>query len=144
MEWPNEAPFDHKAGAGVGPDINLETKEARDDDITVGPSETEDNQMAVAVANTGNRMWIEHAQDIEDEEEIKEIADSGRLQPHVELPSGGDGEDVYVAVGKSASSMDALSWALKNVVKPGSFVYLIHVFPEVQLIPTPCKSEVSF
>ncbi|XP_078165630.1 adenine nucleotide alpha hydrolases-like superfamily protein isoform X2 [Carex rostrata] len=137
MEWPNEAPFDHKAGVGVGADINLETKEAQDDDITARPSETEDNQMAVAVANTGNDMWMERAQDIEDEEEIMEIADSGRLQPHVELPNGGDGEDVYVAVGKSASSIDALSWALKNVVKPGSFVYLIHVFPEVQLIPTP-------
>ncbi|KAF3331399.1 U-box domain-containing protein 33 [Carex littledalei] len=148
MEWQNEATYHHKSGAGagasasasVGADINLEIKEARDDDITARPSEIEENRMAVAVSNTGNDMPMERAQDIEDEKEIIEVEDSGRLQPHVELPSGGDGEDVYVAVGKSASSMDALSWALKNVVKPGSFVYLIHVFPEVHQIPMPLGS----
>ncbi|KAJ0986913.1 hypothetical protein J5N97_005269 [Dioscorea zingiberensis] len=59
----------------------------------------------------------------------------------------GGSEDVYVAVGKRSSSMDALSWALKHLVKPSSFVYLIHVFPEVHHVPTPLglvpKSHVS-
>lgn len=53
------------------------------------------------------------------------------------------GEDcVYVAVGKSTSSMDALDWTLKHVVSlspPSIIVYLIHIFPEIRQIPTPCK-----
>ncbi|KAM0941694.1 putative rossmann-like alpha/beta/alpha sandwich protein [Dioscorea sansibarensis] len=61
--------------------------------------------------------------------------------------SSSNDEDVYVAVGKKKSSMDALSWALKHLVKPSSFVYLIHVFPEVHHVPTPLglvpKSHVS-
>ncbi|CAN6197950.1 unnamed protein product [Urochloa humidicola] len=51
--------------------------------------------------------------------------------------SGGGGEDVYVAVGKGGSSMAALSWALRRLTKPRSFVYLVHVFPVVTSIPTP-------
>ncbi|KAL5974345.1 hypothetical protein ACLOJK_031009 [Asimina triloba] len=46
-------------------------------------------------------------------------------------------EDVYVAVGKSSSSMDALTWTLKHGATPSTFVYLVHVFPEVHHIPTP-------
>ncbi|KAH7689068.1 Adenine nucleotide alpha hydrolases-like protein [Dioscorea alata] len=61
--------------------------------------------------------------------------------------SSSNGEDVYVAVGKKKSSMDALSWALKHLVKPSTFVYLVHVFPEVHHVPTPLglvpKSHVS-
>lgn len=58
------------------------------------------------------------------------------------------GEDnVYVAVGKSESSMDALLWTLKHAVSPSTLVYLIHVFPELRHIPTPLgklpKSQVS-
>lgn len=56
-----------------------------------------------------------------------------------------NGDDmVYVAVGKSESSMDALAWAVKHAVNPSSLVYLIHVFPEVRHIPTPCKSVSLF
>lgn len=56
-----------------------------------------------------------------------------------------NGEDnVYVAVGKSESSMDALAWTLKHVVNNRStFVYLIHVFPELRYIPTPCTLRKS-
>ncbi|GAU14740.1 hypothetical protein TSUD_203890 [Trifolium subterraneum] len=46
------------------------------------------------------------------------------------------------AVGESSccSSMEALSWALKHSVTPNSTtVSLVHVFPQVKLIPTPCK-----
>lgn len=50
---------------------------------------------------------------------------------------------VYVAVGKSESSMVALEWALRHAVNPSTVVYLIHIFPEVQYIPTPCKLSLS-
>ncbi|KAK7246024.1 hypothetical protein RIF29_40881 [Crotalaria pallida] len=61
------------------------------------------------------------------------------------------GEDtVYVAVGKSETSMEALSWTLKNlVITPSTMVYLIHVFPDIKHIPSPLgvgmvpKSQVS-
>ncbi|XP_065852909.1 U-box domain-containing protein 35 [Euphorbia lathyris] len=51
---------------------------------------------------------------------------------------GGGGDCVYVAVGKSESSMDALSWTLKNLMNGEStMVYLIHVYPEIHYIPSP-------
>lgn len=57
---------------------------------------------------------------------------------------GGEGT-VYVAVGKSESSVNALTWSLKHAVNPSSstMVYLIHIFPEIRLIPSPCKSSLS-
>ncbi|XP_077236550.1 U-box domain-containing protein 33-like [Tasmannia lanceolata] len=47
------------------------------------------------------------------------------------------GIDMYVAVGKNSSSMDALLWTLKHSVNPSALVYLIHIFPEVHRIPSP-------
>uniref|UniRef100_A0A453RCZ3 UspA domain-containing protein n=2 Tax=Aegilops tauschii subsp. strangulata TaxID=200361 RepID=A0A453RCZ3_AEGTS len=55
-----------------------------------------------------------------------------------------DADDVYVAVGKGGSSMAALSWALRQLAKPRSFVYLVHVFPVVATIPTPCNQATLF
>ncbi|KAL2932225.1 U-box domain-containing protein 33 [Bienertia sinuspersici] len=53
---------------------------------------------------------------------------SGRLSDDV----------VYVAVGKSASSMDALEWTLNNIVHPPkTLVYLIHIFSHLKFIPSP-------
>jgi hypothetical protein len=52
-------------------------------------------------------------------------------------------DSVYVAVGKSNSSMEALAWTLRHAVNPSTMVYLIHVFPEIQLIPSPCKRSLS-
>ncbi|CAJ1962748.1 unnamed protein product [Sphenostylis stenocarpa] len=46
-------------------------------------------------------------------------------------------DTVYVAVGKSQSSMDALSWTLNNLATPSTIIYLIHVFPEIKLLPNP-------
>jgi hypothetical protein len=47
---------------------------------------------------------------------------------------------VYVGVGKSESSMDALSWTLKNaIIDSNTMVFLIHIFPEIHYIPSPCK-----
>ncbi|KAL5838888.1 hypothetical protein ACOSQ3_016057 [Xanthoceras sorbifolium] len=62
---------------------------------------------------------------------------------------GSDQADyIYVAVGKSESSMDALQWALKRAVNPSTtVVYLIHVYPEIKYIPSPLgklpKSQVN-
>ncbi|KAI9123971.1 hypothetical protein K1719_005271 [Acacia pycnantha] len=47
-------------------------------------------------------------------------------------------ECVYVGVGKSETSMEALSWTLKHLItSPSTIVYLIHVFPEIKHIPNP-------
>jgi hypothetical protein len=52
-------------------------------------------------------------------------------------------ECVYVAVGKSDTSMEALSWTLNNLISnhhsTNTMLYLIHVFPEIKHIPHPCK-----
>lgn len=64
---------------------------------------------------------------------------------------GGDIHDiVYVAVwnkniSQEESSMDALFWTLKHgVINPNSaIVFLIHIFPQTKLIPTPCKLSLS-
>lgn len=56
-----------------------------------------------------------------------------------------EGKDVYVAVGKD--DVDVVTWALENAVYPGGCVYLIHVFPPLNSIPTPVgrlsKGQVS-
>lgn len=44
---------------------------------------------------------------------------------------------IYVAVGKSQSSMDALSWTLRHAVNPSTSIFLIHVFPPVKFVPSP-------
>ncbi|KAK8350928.1 hypothetical protein V6Z12_A06G241600 [Gossypium hirsutum] len=59
-----------------------------------------------------------------------------------------DEDNVYVAVGKSQSSIDALSWTISHFINGSSTtVYLIHVFPEIHYIPSPLgklpKSQVS-
>lgn len=55
---------------------------------------------------------------------------------------------VYVGVGKSESSIDALSWTLKNaIIDSNTMVFLVHIFPEIHFIPSPLgrlpKSQVS-
>ncbi|XP_058115319.1 U-box domain-containing protein 37-like [Magnolia sinica] len=72
--------------------------------------------------------------------EIEEENPNEPLEARYRIPTPVEGvleEDVYVAVGKSSSSMDALVWTLKNDVTPATFVYLVHVFPQVHHIPTP-------
>lgn len=47
---------------------------------------------------------------------------------------------VYVGVGKSDSSVDALQWTIKNAITSSTtVVYLLHVFPEIRYIPSPCN-----
>ncbi|KAL6596597.1 hypothetical protein ACP70R_047240 [Stipagrostis hirtigluma subsp. patula] len=76
--------------------------------------------------------------------EIEELEPEERPAQHGASSTGAQGgggdataDDVYVAVGKGGSSAAALSWALRRLTKPRSFVYLVHVFPVVTSIPTP-------
>ncbi|CAI8615892.1 unnamed protein product [Vicia faba] len=46
-------------------------------------------------------------------------------------------DSIYVAVGKSDTSMEALSWTLNNLTTHSTILYLIHVFPEIKHIPHP-------
>lgn len=101
----------------------------------------------------------EEGDDIDDEKknkikipsEIKELFGfKGYLRPMPSIKEDIDDhssldESVYVGVGKGESSMDALTWALKHEVDPSSSttVYLIHVFPEVTYIPSPCELSPS-
>jgi hypothetical protein len=137
--------YDHDTYASSGADriasTDIVAKEEHGEETPACSSEIEEHtQMEVAVAGTSNSTLIACAKQIE-EPEIVPVDDFPLFPDQILIPSGGDGDDVYVAVGKSNSSLDALSWALKNAVKPGSWVYLIHVFPEVHEIPTPCKSR---
>ncbi|KAI3969457.1 hypothetical protein MKX01_020018 [Papaver californicum] len=56
----------------------------------------------------------------------------------------GERYKIYVAIGKSKSSREALIWALKHLlhdIPPPSysstFIYLIHVYPEILYVPVP-------
>ncbi|KAL6909653.1 hypothetical protein ACP4OV_001312 [Aristida adscensionis] len=71
--------------------------------------------------------------------EIEELEPEERPAAQQQGGGGGTAEDVYVAVGKGGSSAAALSWALRRLTKPRSFVYLVHVFPVVTTIPTPLR-----
>jgi len=80
--------------------------------------------------------------------EIEEEEDHNQTQHHVgPIPTiHGKEEDqeqeqdcVYVAVGRSNTSMDALSWTLNNLVSQSTIIYLIHVFPQIKHIPNPRK-----
>lgn len=76
---------------------------------------------------------------------IKEEFESSLFSFDINENSG----DVYVAVGKGESSMDAVLWTLKHIVNSSrtTLVYLLHIFPELRHIPTPLgnlpKSQVS-
>ncbi|KAF3783561.1 hypothetical protein EJ110_NYTH32263 [Nymphaea thermarum] len=60
--------------------------------------------------------------------------------PEVTPPAYSDEtSDVYVAVGRKNSSLDALQWALTEIAIPGTSVFLVHIFPPVTVIPTPCE-----
>lgn len=53
-------------------------------------------------------------------------------------------DSVYVAVGKSQTSMEALQWTLNNLATPHSTIlYLVHVFPQIKHIPNPRKLNIT-
>ncbi|XVF75154.1 hypothetical protein PTKIN_Ptkin13bG0164500 [Pterospermum kingtungense] len=78
---------------------------------------------------------------------IKEEVESSLFSFDFNGGSEDEERSVYVAVGKSESSMDALSWTLSHFVDTSTTLYLIHVFPEIRHIPSPLgmlpKSQVS-
>ncbi|XP_077216147.1 U-box domain-containing protein 37-like [Tasmannia lanceolata] len=95
-------------------------------------------------SDQGNKAWFEHdpltsSNLISTVNEIEEDHSSelSEINHHIPAPLTENGNQVYVAVGKNSSSMDALTWTLKHALNPSTFVYLIHVFPEVHRIPTP-------
>ncbi|KAI4975570.1 hypothetical protein ZWY2020_049177 [Hordeum vulgare] len=91
----------------------------------------EDDDTGLHPSNHGDSTW-----EIEElEPEDRTAGPPPRLSPRAAATS--DADDVYVAVGKGGSSMAALSWALRRLARPRSFVYLVHVFPVVATIPTP-------
>ncbi|KAI9124127.1 hypothetical protein K1719_005427 [Acacia pycnantha] len=60
------------------------------------------------------------------------------LEMSLEVAAEVEEECVYVGVGKSETSMEALSWTLKHLItSPSTMLYLIHVFPEIKYIPNP-------
>jgi len=79
--------------------------------------------------------------------EIEEEEDHNQTQHHlgpIATIHGKEEEEheqdcVYVAVGKSNTSMYALSWTLNNLVTQSTIIYLIHVFPQIKHIPNPSK-----
>jgi len=88
----------------------------------------------------------------EDLEELFEINLKGSLDTISEdcessvfsfdIDNNNDKDVVHVAVDNvGESSMEALSWTLKHAVTPSTTVYLIHIFPEIRLIPSPCESS---
>ncbi|CAA0408281.1 unnamed protein product [Arabidopsis thaliana] len=68
-------------------------------------------------------------------ESVRESQLEGRSSGTVSM----NGEDnVYVGVGKGDSSMEALRWAIDNLMTSSStLLFLIHVFPETRFIPYP-------
>ncbi|KAH7545402.1 hypothetical protein FEM48_Zijuj01G0089700 [Ziziphus jujuba var. spinosa] len=95
---------------------------------------------------------IEEEEDDDDDgsrevpKEVKELFEMREFAPmppiredQQEKSSSSCDDSVYVAVGKSESSMDALTWTVKHAINPSSstMVYLIHIFPEVRYIPSP-------
>ncbi|VAI73089.1 unnamed protein product [Triticum turgidum subsp. durum] len=97
-----------------------------------------DDDTGLRPTNNGDSTW-----------EIEELEPDDRTAgPPPPPPPGAaatsDADDVYVAVGKGGSSMAALSWALTQLARPRSFVYLVHVFPVVATIPTPCNQATLF
>lgn len=75
--------------------------------------------------------------------EIEEVDDSIETFDDDEIEQAAE-SCVYVAVGKSNTSMEALSWTLNNLFatdnSSNTILYLIHVFPEIKHIPNPCNN----
>ncbi|XP_054778695.1 U-box domain-containing protein 35-like [Prosopis cineraria] len=73
-----------------------------------------------------------------EEERSSELQENHRGSWAAASAVGVDEDCVYVGVGKSETSMEALSWTLKHLIaSPSTMVYLIHVFPEIKHIPNP-------
>ncbi|TVU11488.1 hypothetical protein EJB05_45076, partial [Eragrostis curvula] len=116
---------DHVAGASAADDGGWQPSDNNNSRHL--PSDNNNND------GGGGGTW--EIEELEPEERPRQSASSSAAA------QGGSGastaDDVYVAVGKGGSSMAAMSWVLRRLTKPGTFVYLVHVFPVVTTIPTP-------
>lgn len=80
--------------------------------------------------------FLDQIKNIDPLPSIKEESGSGDTSPFSLCFHSDD--VVYVAVGKTGSSMDALLWSLNHAVVNGSTpVCLVYVYPEIRYIPTP-------
>lgn len=96
---------------------------------------------SVGIHGFGGVCEIEEEDDRSELFEISRLAspreDYGESLFSLDMENGK--ENVYVGVGKCESSIDALAWTLKHAVTPSTIVYLVHVFPEIRHVLTPCK-----
>ncbi|KAI3745331.1 hypothetical protein L1987_58442 [Smallanthus sonchifolius] len=100
-----------------------------------------------------NNSWSHH-EIVEEEEDEEDDYRGIRLMPSIiEESSDGNGSDlfssdrnsndvVYVVTWRGSdellsASMDALVWTIGSDLHESSIVYLVHVFPELRVIPTP-------
>ncbi|KAK9113638.1 hypothetical protein Syun_020435 [Stephania yunnanensis] len=80
-----------------------------------------------------NFGWAEAGPDRNGQFMSPEIVEVGEESRSVSKDGGAN--DVYVAVGRD--DLDVLKWAIDHMVVPESRVFLVHVFPPVNNIPTP-------
>lgn len=108
------------------------TSEIEEEEENYNSSRSNSSQLLSEI-NDGNGMPMPLAP-------IKEEIESSFFSFDVANGNGTQEEDIiYVAVGKSQSSMDALSWTLRHAVNPSTLIFLIHVFPQVKFVPSPRK-----
>ena len=129
-------------------------------DNNINPHDEDEYYYGITASTSGSGIseieeeeenHVESARNGDVSREIKELLEVKRFSPMPSIKEEHDkgsvlsgAEDhnntVYVAVGKSPSSLDALDWTLKNAVNaPSVIVYLIHIYRETKQIPTPCK-----
>ncbi|XP_050228896.1 U-box domain-containing protein 33 [Mercurialis annua] len=91
-------------------------------------------------ASSSSEIEEENSNDSNRERKVMESIKEEPFEEISVISFGSKGEDcVYVAVGKSESSMDAVSWTLRNLIKnnESTILYLIHVYPPTHFIPSP-------
>ncbi|KAL1320452.1 hypothetical protein HN51_065156 [Arachis hypogaea] len=120
---------------------------------TMGSSQMFNNYYGIITSSSSEIVEIEEEEEEQDMKTSKLYLnnDAPRTMSRIsEGKSSEEEESVYVAVGKSETSMEALTWTLKNLATTSStIIYLIHVFPEIKHIPNPLgmgmipKSQVS-
>ncbi|KDO78595.1 hypothetical protein CISIN_1g021587mg [Citrus sinensis] len=116
--------------SGSTSSIMSEIEEEEEEEENYNSSRSNSSQLLSEI-NDGNGMPMPLAP-------IKEEIESSFFSFDVANGNGTQEEDIiYVAVGKSQSSMDALSWTLRHAVNPSTLIFLIHVFPQVKFVPSP-------
>ncbi|GAY35430.1 hypothetical protein CUMW_016330 [Citrus unshiu] len=117
--------------SGSTSSIMSEIEEEEEEEEENYNSSRSNSSQLLSEINDGNGMPMPLAP-------IKEEIESSFFSFDVANGNGTQEEDIiYVAVGKSQCSMDALSWTLRHAVNPSTLIFLIHVFPQVKFVPSP-------